>query len=114
MKAIECKVIINRVSTRKDQSLSVSLETPELTAEESVVLMRLANRELAMVLTPLGENVTAVQEVKGQFETKTSSARLRSVIFVLWKQADDTGEFEDFYRRRMEEIISKVKEKLAP
>ena len=114
MRALQCHVIINRVSTRKDQSLSVSLETPEMTAEDSVVLMQLANRELSMVLTPVGESVSAVKEVRGQFETKSPSARLRGCLFVLWKQADGTGEFEDWYRREMESIISKVKERLEP
>ena len=114
MKALQCHVIINRVSTRKDQSLSVSLETPEMTAEDSVVLMQLANRELNMVLTPIGEAVSAVKEVRGQFEAKTPSARLRGILFVLWKQADGTGDYENFYRREMERIIDGVKARLEP
>ena len=114
MEALSCHVILNRVSTRKDRSLTVSMVTPELDASESVTLMQLANRELNMVLTPIGEAVSAVKEVKGQFDTKTPSQRLRSILFVYWKQADGTGDFEDFYRRQIEQIIVNVKEKLEP
>lgn len=114
MQAISCGVIINRVSTRKDRSLTVSLETPELDSTEAVALMQLANRELNMVLTPVGESVSAVKEVRGQFDTKTPSQRLRAVLFILWKQADGTGDFEDLYRREMQTIIDGVKARLEP
>ena len=113
MKAIQCRIIINRVSTRKDQSLSVSLETPEMTVEDSVVLLQLANRELSMVLTPVDVSVSAVKEVKGRFDSKTPSQRLRGVLFVFWKQAGGTEDFEDFYRCKMESFIDDVKSRLS-
>lgn len=43
---------------------------------------------------------------------KTPSQRLRNHLFVYWKQLGETGDFETFYRGKMEEIIGWVKKRL--
>ena len=43
---------------------------------------------------------------------KTRAQRLRSVIYVLWKQKGCNGNPEDFYARTMEGIIEQIKDKL--
>ena len=40
--------------------------------------------------------------------------RLRACLYVAWEQAGKPGEYEDFYRHRMERFINDVKNKLQP
>ena len=113
-KAITCPVILGRVSTCKDGSLTLSLSTPELDAEAKLVFLEIQNTNLKMLLTP-AEGVTAeMKEVRSQFETKTPSQRLRSLLYIHWKQTSGTGEFEDHYRREMDRIINDIKQRLEP
>lgn len=113
MKAITCPVILDRVSTRSDGSLTLSFSTPELTPDEKLVFLEVAKQNLKLLLQP-AEGVTAeMKEVRGQFETRTPSQRLRSILYIYWKQADGTGEFEQFYRKQIEGIIDAYKIKLA-
>lgn len=74
--------------------------------------MEIQNTNLKLLLQPVDNEPAELKEVKGQFDTKTPSQRLRAVLFILWRQADGTGDFEDFYRRRIEDIINSVKRKL--
>lgn len=110
-KAFSCPVIIGGVSTRSDGGLTVRMTTPELNPEEMAAVFELQNCELKMFLKQDGADLSKLTEVKGQFDTKTPSQRLRAVLFILWKETDGTGSFEDFYRRRIDAIIDKIKEK---
>ncbi len=114
MRAITCPVILGRVSTRSDGSLTLSFSTPELKPDEKVAFMEVQNSNLKMLLQPSDNDPAELKEVKGQFDTKTPGQRLRSVLYIYWKQADGTGEFENFYRRQIEEIINNIKQRLEP
>lgn len=114
MKALTCPVQVSGVAARVDGSLSIRLATPELSADEKAAFMGLMNQPAKMLLQLDEAGLGDVKEVKGQFDVKTPSQRLRSVMFAFWRQADGTGDFEDFYRKRMEDIINGVKAKLEP
>ena len=45
-------------------------------------------------------------------EGKSPSKRLRSVLFILWKQRGKQGDFETYYRAQIERLIDQIKEKL--
>lgn len=111
MKAITCDVILSGIRTRNDGSISITLATPELEAEDITAFASLRNKNLAMLLQPLGNEPKELKEIKGEFDSKTPSQRLRSVLYVLWKETDGTGDFEEFYRKRMNSIIDRIKEK---
>lgn len=74
--------------------------------------MEVQNINLKLLLQPSDSEPVELKEVKGQFDKKTPSQRLRSVLFIWWKQADGTGEFDEFYRKRMEDFINSVKIRL--
>lgn len=115
MKAIVCPVIIGSVATRADGSIGLRLSTPELKPEEKTAFFEIQGHQLKMLLQPEGMGEVELKEVKGEFDHKTPGQRLRAVLFVLWKQGtDEQGDFEEFYRRRMEQIIDHVKSKLQP
>lgn len=114
MKAVTCPCILSGASTRSDGSLSLKFSTPELEATEKTAFFELLNLNLKMLLQPADGVPVELKEVKGQFDRKTPSARLRAVLYILWKQADGTGDFEDFYRRQIDVFIDAVKKKLEP
>ena len=118
MKPIQLHTILNRVATKADSSLALSFSTPEMNAQETTVLLLLARRNLTMLLTPMGESVEVPVEVKGEFNTKTPSQRLRAVLFVWFKSEVDAGHitagitFDSWYAQKMEQVIEWVKNKL--
>ena len=117
MSAIKCNVILNSVRTRRDNSLSLSLETPELTDEHMLVFLKLRNVNLDMTLEVLGQT-EAPMEVKNTIDSKSLSERLRNCIYVWFKSEQemkrvgpDTS-FELFRTQKMEILIDFVKAKL--
>lgn len=114
MKAITCPVIITSASTRADGSLGLRLATPELKPDEKTAFFELLNVNLKMLLQPNDAEPAELKDIKGEFDTKTPSMRLRATLFVWWKQQQEPGEFEEFYRRNMEKLIEYVKGKLNP
>lgn len=86
--------------------------SPELDPSEKTAFFELLNKNVKVLIQPSDNEPVELKEVKGQFDHKTPSARLRGVLFVYWKQADGTGEFEDFYRRQMESFIAGIKQRL--
>jgi len=81
MKALTCDVILTGVSTRADGSLGLRFTTPELQPDEKLAFLEATDQQLKMLLQPEGL-ADGIKEVKGEFDRKTSSQRLRSVLFV--------------------------------
>jgi hypothetical protein len=111
MKAIQLRVNVSSIRSRKDGSLGLSLETPELDVPQKVVIMSLQNIECEMTLTPIN-GTDEIVEVKTDLDNKSSSQRLRDVLFVLYKQDNSTEMFDTYYQKKMEKIIEWVKSKL--
>lgn len=114
MKAITCPTILVRCSTRSDGSLSLGFSTPELRPDEKVAFMELQGKNLTLLLQPLDDVPAGLKEVRGRFDTKTPSQRLRAVIYIKFKQTGASGEFEDFYRRFINDHIEAIKATLEP
>jgi hypothetical protein len=111
MKKIQVNTIITGIRAKVDGSLGLTMSTPELTADEKVAFMQLQNINCKTLIEPLEEKADLI-EVKGETETKTSSQRLRAVIYILYDQSGRNGDFETFYKSYMEKIIDLVKQKL--
>ncbi len=111
MKRIQVNTIITGIRAKVDGSLGLTLSTPELNPDEKVAFMQLQNMDCKCLFEPVGEK-SDLLEVKGETETKTSSQRLRAVIYILWDQTGKTGDFETFYKQKMEQIIDWIKQKL--
>jgi hypothetical protein len=43
---------------------------------------------------------------------KSPAQRTRAVLFILWKQTGEVGDFEAFYRAEMEKIILELKKRI--
>lgn len=90
------------------------MATPELSAAEKTVFMDWMNRDLTMLLQLNEAWAGEMKEVKGEFDRKTPSQRLRAVMFVWWKQVESARTFDDFYLEHMEKMIDHIKSKLEP
>lgn len=88
--------------------------SPELEPSEKTAFFELLNKNVKVLIQPSDEQPAELKEVKGEFDRKTPSQRLRAVLFILYKQSEGGGDFEDFYLRRMNEIVESVKKQLEP
>ncbi len=112
MKSIQTQAIINGVRSRKDGSLGVSFETPELNSKEKALFMELQGINLNLVITPLEDANPDIEKIDKELDVKKPSVRLRSVIFILWKQIGEKESFDEFYKNMMEKFIQHIKDKL--
>jgi hypothetical protein len=113
-KALRFEALMTGFSSRADQSLSFRGVTPELTTEEKIALMDLQNVLCEILLFPKDEKDVDVLEVRKEVVHKSPAQRMRSVIFLLWKQTGEEQPFEVFYINSMEKIIDHLKSKLPP
>lgn len=114
-KAIDLKhSVIERISSRKDHSISFGVSTPELTSEQAAAFLALHGANCRMMIQPLDNEADALIEIKTEKEAKTQAQRIRACIFIQWKQGGKKGDFEDFYRKRTEKIIDWLKLQLEP
>ena len=112
MKSLEVSAIITGVRSKVDGSLGLSMTTPELTPEEKAEFMRLQGVNLIALFSPLDEKDAPKYVVDKEIETKTPSNRLRNTLYVLWEQEGARGEFDEFYKNKMEKFIDAIKDKL--
>lgn len=113
---IQLPVIVTSLATKVDGSISIKLETRELSGQDSAKLFDLRGSEAWAIISPSEikeEDVKLPNErpdpAIGQ---KTPSQRLRAVLYRLWEQNKSGTDFESFYRIRLEQVIDKFKEKL--
>lgn len=112
MKSIQTNIIIGSIRSRRDGSLGFSAETPELDSNEKVAFMDLQGQVIKALLVPDQSPEAPVLKVDKELGDKTPGQRLRSTLFVLWKQRGEQGEFDTFYRDYMERFINRIKEEL--
>ncbi len=118
MSKIILPVQLNPISRRKDRSVKLSFETRELQPSEVLSLMALEGAEMWILMSHQSENLDqeALPNSKPELGIKSHSERLRDVIFVLYKQHTQdqkfVGDFETFYKARLDNFIDVIKTKL--
>ncbi len=112
---------MKQIRTMADGSLTISLATPELPENKVGQLFGMRNKQgfaafQVEEFTP--EELKDMAEANLDLDLKkgkSSSERLRDVLFVLWKHEDPIGvDFNSFYSTKMETIIAHYKSKLPP
>lgn len=112
MKTIQLQAVIEGIRARKDRSLGVSFTTPELTAEEKAMIFELQNQNVEMTIKPTDAEQLEDHVVDADLNQKTQSQRIRSVLFVIWKQNPEGKEFTDYYKEKTEKYIDYLKGKI--
>lgn len=98
-----------------DGGLRLQVDTAEIAPEDKSELMGLYNKAGWFVFSDNGIKEADIPTEQVEFKTdKTPGQRLRAVLYRLWEQSSITtrGEFETFYKIRIEKIIDQIKEKL--
>ncbi len=110
--------ILDGYQRRKDRSVSLRFLTQEKTSSE-VMSIDEALQQFGILYFRGEEDMNSEEieeldkiELDIYDEPKTQSQRLRNVLFILWKQEGEKGEFKKFYKQKTEEIIQHFKNKL--
>ena len=96
----------------KDGSVTLSFTSgQEVSDDETIYLLNAGRRdELGWLLwSPNKLQVEDLPKEQAEENQKTSAQRLRATIFILWKQRGEPGDFEVFYREKMEKLINQIK-----
>jgi hypothetical protein len=113
-KAIRGEVIFTSFRSKVDGSLSANLTTPELSTEEKVAMMNLQGLLCEILVFPVENKEAEVIELKKEMDHKSQSQKMRSVIFLLYRQTKQDVSFEQYYETTMNRLIEYLKRKLPP
>lgn len=107
-KGVSVQVIIGRISSRVDGSISFSCSTPELSSTEKAVFFDLQNKNVALTIIPMDEPVESTLKIDSEAGEKTPSERLRNKLYARWTESGSAKNFNQYYIDTMEQIISQV------
>lgn len=106
---IQAPAIVDGFKPMKDRSWKITFETRELSGEEVKLLADNFQGEGFLVFKPNSDiNPSEIPEGIADAGVKSPSQRVRSKLYILWKQRGEDGSFENFYRdmyQRFEDII---------
>jgi hypothetical protein len=104
--------ILTRISFSKDGGLNLGFATNEITSQDKVDISALHGGFGWLAFKENAINLDDLPSEDAEDKTKTPSKRLRSALFVLYKQKGIKQDFETWYRESMEKIIEQVKGRL--
>jgi hypothetical protein len=119
---------IDGIRTMADNTVRVNVGTPELSPDVVGQMYSMLKQPGYVVIStmPISQKqIDAVESatIDREFEEKTPSQRLRNVLYVLWeqqqpKETNSEGittyiDFDLYYKRKMNELITFIKNKLS-
>jgi hypothetical protein len=112
---VKLPAIFSGIRSRKDKSYSLSFDTRELGGTDAGILLGMNGTECWLLIAP-DDSLDSVDVPRAKPDSgtnqKTPGQRLRAVLFVLWTQSGKPGEYEDFYRIKLERVIDTIKGRL--
>ncbi len=109
---------IGRVQSKVDGSVSITLETPEISGGKVGELFDLRNKVAYVYVSARqieNNEKTIVDSLDPELKGKTPGQRLRGVLFRMWEQNNEGYKDSDsHYRAKMELIIQTYKSNLQP
>lgn len=110
-------VIIGGIRSLKDGSVSVTLETQELSAGKAGELFALRNKIAYVYVSERQISLPEqkmVDQLEPEMQGKSPSLRLRNVLFIAWQQnPEGYPDSDSHYRAKMELIINTYKSGLV-
>ena len=106
MSIIKLPAKIEALSPVASGGMSIRLKTEEMSAERKAELMDYFKKTgwFLFKSDEIGEEEAPEQDSEFGVRKKQSQ-RLRGVLYVLWRDLGIGGDFEEFYRQKMDEII---------
>lgn len=110
-------VIVENITTRKDNTVKITLGSQEMSPASAAELFRLHNKLAACYLSPKetisNQELSQVDSIDVDLGGKTQSQRIRSVLYILWQQKPEGyKDFDSFYKNKTEKIIEHYKNQL--
>ena len=112
MQNISLQVQITKIATRSDNSLAVSIETPELPTEEMAVLFKLKKIGICYAAFAFedmsDEEISMLSKSKNKLNSKSEAQRMRLKIydkFVAEKDSHGFDTFESYYHYVMTRLM---------
>ena len=116
MKGILLAATLENFTTRKDNTIKVTMGTQELSPEKAGLLFSLHNKLATVYISPSeidSDELTLVDQVDPELGGKTQGQRLRNTLYVLFtKQAEGYNDFDGYYHFKTEQIIKHLQDKL--
>ena len=114
METVRAPALFESFKSLKDGTCKVSFALNEIPNGELANLLSFHNKFGWLIFASSeAESAFIPNEPPKEFSNdKTPSQRLRACIFVLFEQTKPEGTFDEFYKRKMEQIINYVKAKL--
>lgn len=114
MSKFQIEAILDGVTPLKDGGVSLRFHTNEVSKDQKVTLMEFY-QSFGWLLFAANEHQESEvpRELAKRDVGQSPSQRLRAVLFVYWKQLGSKGDFEAFYKQKMEFFIDKIKENLS-
>ena len=113
VKALQVQTVIGSVSSRKDKSLRLSVTTPELSTTERAKFMDMQGILCETLFSPLDTEFPEIDKIETDMDQKSPSQRLRSIMYILFKQNNEGHDlFPAYYAHKMEGILTHVKGKI--
>jgi hypothetical protein len=111
-KKFQAAAILTSVSYTKDGGVRLGFTTNEMSDEDKLIIAKFFQK-FGFVLFKSNEfTLEDIPLEDAEDKTKTPSKRLRAVLFLMWKQAGQKGDFEVYYRAQVEKVIEHLKAKL--
>jgi hypothetical protein len=109
--------IVTYIRSKVDGSLSVTVETQELSPSKAGELFSLRGKVIALYMSSKEiisqKEMDQVDSIDADLSGKTKSQRLRAVLYRIWEQENEGHKtFESFYASKMEGHITNLKQHL--
>ena len=104
--------ILTGFSSKSDGSSSVRFGTQELSDNDFLTLKKHHGKFGWLLFSENEIDLKDLPKEQAEDKNKTPSKRLRATLFVLWKQEGEQGDFDAYYRMKVEKLIDFVKSKL--
>ena len=109
---IQVPALVDGFKPMKDRSWKITFETRELTGEEVKTLADNFQGEGWLVYSPNEVGMSDIPEGPADAGVKSPSTRLRDRLFIYWKRTGERGDFESFYRTKIEQFIEVISNKI--
>jgi len=108
--SIQLPAILTGFATKVDGGASVRFNTNELQDTDVLELKRNQGVFGWLLFSPNKFTTDDLPKEQAEDKDKTPSKRQRALLFLIWKQLNQpNGDFEIYYRNRMEKNIDKLK-----
>ena len=115
-KPIQYLVQIDKITKKKDKTLSIVLGTQELSSQETTLIFDLMGKEVWHAMSETGmveKDIEIPDSIKEFKNEKSLSERLRNVLFVYYdKMTDKKKPFDEWRKNYMEKLIEHWKNKI--